>query len=171
MMKSAITRAIGWLRGEDGHALAELAIIVPFLLVMLAAVCEIGRFFQNYTTLAKSTRAAARYVSNHPLTPLELDRAQSVAVCGKLACTDADKPLLPNLSKGNICIEKTGSPKILTVTVRIPRTGSPCSPAPGANNASAYVYSPIFDIGAILGTSFTLKVPIAPRTTMYYMID
>jgi Flp pilus assembly protein TadG len=53
-----------WFRKEDGGALAEFAIMV-FLVLMLAGVSEFGRYFQNYTTLAKATRNASRYLSNH----------------------------------------------------------------------------------------------------------
>jgi Flp pilus assembly pilin Flp len=159
------------LRGEDGGALAELAILVPFLAVMLAGVCEFGRYFQNYTTLAKATRTASRYLSNHALTPTELGKAKSLVVCGKLTCTLTDKPLLPGLAAGNVCIETTGSPKVTSVTVRIPRTTTPCTPTTGAGSASPYMYRPIFNIGALLHTGLSLNLPIAPRTTMYYQIN
>jgi len=158
-------------RGEDGAALAELAILVPFLAVMLAGVCEFGRYFQNYTTLAKATRTASRYLSNHALTTTEIGRAKSLVVCGKLTCTGTDKPLLTGLAAGNVCIETTGSPKVTSVTVRIPRTTTPCTPTAGAGNASPYMYRPIFNIGALLGTGLSLNLPIAPRTTMYYQIN
>src|SRR6185503_18948192 len=109
------------LRREDGGALAELAILIPFLAVMLAGVCEFGRYFQNYNTVAKATRTASRYLSNHPLTAQEIGKAQSLAVCGKLSCGPGDKPLVTGLSAANVCVESTGSPKVLSVTVRIPR--------------------------------------------------
>jgi len=159
------------LRREDGGALAELAILVPFLAVMLAGVCEFGRYFQNYTTVAKATRTASRYLSNHPLTTQEIGRAQSLVVCGKLACTDSDKPLVAGLSASNVCVETTGSPKVLTVTVRIPRSTTPCSPTAGAGGAAPLTYTPIFNVGALLGTGLSLNLPIAPSTTMYYIIN
>ena len=159
------------LRREDGGALAELAILVPFLAIMLAGVCEFGRYFQNYNTVAKATRTASRYLSNHPLTPQEIGKAQSLVVCGKLVCTDADKPLITGLSATKVCVETTGSPKVLTVTVRIPRDNNPCSPTAGAGGASQLTYSPIFNVGALLGTGLSLNLPIAPSTTMYYVIN
>jgi len=159
-------------RREDGGALAELAILVPFLAVMLAAVCEIGRFFQNYTTLSKATRTASRYLSNHSLNATEIGRANNLAYCGKLVCGVSDPPLVNGLLSTNICIETTGSPKVTTVTVRLPRDTSPCNPTAGAPAATPYVFRPIFDIGALLNNpSISMAVPIAPSTTMYYMID
>jgi Flp pilus assembly protein TadG len=158
---TATRRIKDLLRREDGGALAELAILVPFLAVMLAGVCEFGRYFQSYNTVAKST----------PLTVQEIGRAQSLAVCGKLTCGPGDKPLVTGLSAANICVESTGSPKILNVTVRIPRATTPCTPTTGAGGASPLVYAPIFNIGALLGTGLSLNLPIAPRTTMYYQIN
>ena len=160
------------LQREDGGALAELAILVPFLAVMLAAVCEVGRFFQNYTTLAKSTRTASRYLSNHAINPTEIQRANSLAFCGKLTCGLGDPPLVRGLLATNICIETTGSPKVTSVTVRIPRTTSPCNPTTGAAAATPYIFTPIFDIGALLNSpSISMALPIAPSTTMYYMVN
>lgn len=160
------------LRREDGGALAELAILIPFLALMLAAVAEFGRFFQQYTTLSKATRSASRYLSNHQLNATEIGRAQSLVVCGQLACTGADRKLLPNLSASNVCIESAGSPKVLTVTVKIPKTNADCTPTTGAPNAVPYTYAPIFNIGALLNQpGFTLALPLYPGTTMYYMIN
>ena len=159
------------LRREDGGALAELAILVPFLAIMLAGVCEFGRYFQNYNTVAKATRDGARYLSNHPLTPDEIGKAQSLVVCGKVACGATDKPVITGLSAGNVCVESTGSPKILNVTVRIPRSNSACAPTAGAGSAVPLTYSPIFNVGALLHTGLSLNLPIAPSTTVYYTIN
>ncbi len=147
---------------EEGGALAELAILVPLLVVMLAAVAEFGRYFQSYTTLAKSTRAAARYLSNHPFTGPEQTNAKNLAACGKLTCVGGDA-LVKGVSPASICIESTGSPKIETVTVRIPRTSGGCG--------APVVYEPILNIGALLHSSLTMQLPLSPNVTMYYMLD
>ena len=168
---TAIKRLNNLLRREDGGALAELAILIPFLAVMLAGVCEFGRYFQNYNTVAKATRTASRYLSNHPLTSAEIGKAQNLAVCGKLTCGPSDRPLVAGLSASNVCVETTGSPKVLTVTVRIPRDTTPCSPTAGAGGAAPLTYVPIFNVGALLGTGLSLNLPIAPGTTMYYLIN
>jgi len=166
-------RILRLLRREDGGALAELAILVPFLALMLAAVSEVGRYFENYNTLAKATRAGARYMSNHKLDDAgEISRIQSIVVCGKLSCGPSDTPLLPNLSTSNVCLESVGTPKVTSVTVKIPRSADDCAPMAGTSAATPYVYSPIFNIGALLNNpSFSLALPIAPATTMYYMIE
>lgn len=148
---------------EDGSTLAEMAIMVPFLAIMLAGVSEFGRFFQTYTTMAKATRSAARYLSNHPFNDTEKARARNLVVCGKLTCAGGDE-LLPNLTTANVCIESIGAPNPTTVTVKIPETASGCG--------APYTYQPIFDLGALLQTpAFSLELPIRPSTTMYFVLD
>lgn len=172
-MRSNFTAALRqWFKREDGGALAELAILVPFLAVLLAGVCEFGRFFQTYTTLSKATRTASRYLSNHELNSTEITRATNLMVCGKLKCTETDKALVYGFTAGHVCIESAGTPKVTSVTVRVPRTAGECTPMTGAGDAAPFVYSPIFNIGALLkNPSLSLAFPIAPATTMYYMVD
>jgi Flp pilus assembly pilin Flp len=161
-----IQRLLRFTRRENGAALAELAILVPFLVIMLAAVAEFGRFFQTYTTLAKATRASARYLSNHTFDQAEQDKAKNLVVCGKLTCAGGEG-LVSGIDASNVCIEYQfpagGSPKPETVTVSIPRTGGGCG--------APYNFAPIFDIGALLNSSFSLVLPISPSTTMYYMVE
>lgn len=166
-VRSALTRKLFCLaKQENGAALAELAILVPFLVVMLAAVAEFGRYFQTYTTLAKSTRASARYLSNHTFDNAEQDKARNLVVCGKLNCAGGDE-LVQGINTSNVCIQyqfSGGSPRPETVTVSIPRAG-------GGGCGAPYDFAPIFDIGALLNSSFSLVLPISPSTTMYYMVE
>ena len=176
MRVTFITSMRHWLRKEEGGALAELAILVPFLAVMLAGVCEFGRYFQNYTTLSKATRTASRYLSNHELNATEITRAQNLMVCGKLVCGVGDRKILSGFTAANVCIETTpdapGSPIVKTVTVKVPRTNGDCNPMTGTAAGVPFVYSPIFNIGALLNNpSISLQLAIAPGTTMYYMAN
>ena len=162
-MNTLLRKLSCFIRQERGASMAELAILVPILVLLLAAVCEFGRFFQQYTTLAKSTRTAARYLSNHSF-PDNQAAARNLVVCGKFTCAGGDE-LVPGISTANVCIESTGSPKIETVTVSLPRTG-------GAGAcAQPFNYRPIFNIGALLNTGFTFTPAISTGVTMYYMIE
>ena len=155
----------GFFQREDGGTVAELAIIVPFLAVMLAGVTEFGRLFQSYTALTKSTRTAARYLSNHPFNDTQKAKAKNLAACGQLTCGVNDQPLLPGLTPDHICIESAGSPNPTSVSVSIPRTS-------GGGCGMPYTYAPIFDMGTLVGShTFSLSLPMAPSTTMYYMLD
>ena len=159
------------LNDETGGTLAEMALTVPLLIVLLAGVAEIGRYFQAYTTMAKSTRAAARYLSNHQYNGLEVDRAKNLVVCGRLTACTADERLVKDADPANVCIQTTkisGSEQIEFVTVSLPR--DPTMTCDADEVATKLVYRPIFDLGGLLGNdAFTLTYPIAPSTTMRYI--
>src|SRR5215211_79853 len=110
-MKSLLTfikgestaRGSRFARNEKGGTIAELAILIPFLVVMIAAVSELGRLFQTYTTLSKSTRAAARYLSNNAYEDGQIAKAKNIAVCGKTDCTGIE-PIAKNLTTDNVVV-------------------------------------------------------------------
>jgi Flp pilus assembly protein TadG len=156
-------RFVSFTRNDDGGTLAELAILVPLLAIMLAAVSEFGRYFQTYSTLAKATRSAARYLSNHPLNDVEKDKARNLVVCGKLTACAENEKLTAAIATTSVCIETTGDPQVETVTVRIPRVAGDCG--------APVNYVPIFDVGALLHNGLTMALPIAPSTTMRYVLN
>lgn len=158
-MKRLLTfiRGQRFVRSERGGALAELAILVPFLIVMLAAVTELGRLFQTYTALSKSTRAAARYLSNQAYDDNHIGFAKNVAVCGKTNCTDVD-PYVPGLTTDNVVVTPEfqaggGGGNPITVTISIQN----------------YDFHPIFNLAALIGNNSFTRLPASGSTTMYYM--
>lgn len=153
-----ITRRARHLAENDsGGTLAELAILVPFLVVMIAAVTELGRYFQTYSTLSKSTRASARYLSKVAYDEPNLTSAKNVAVCGKTDCTGTN-PLATGLSAANIVLTPEYAP------------GGEGNPITVSVSITDYTFQPLFNIGALLGNNtFSLALPIRPSTTMYYM--
>ena len=158
-MRNLLTFVRGhrFVRSEKGGALAELAILIPFLVVMVAAVTEIGRLFQTYTALSKSTRAAARYLSNQAYDEVHIDFAKNVAVCGKVDCTDT-APVVPGLAPENVLVDAEFQPgggggNPLRVTVSIQN----------------YSFQPIFNLGALIGNNRFMTLPASGSTTMYYM--
>lgn len=157
-MRTLVTFIKGhrFVRNERGGALAELAILVPFLVIMLAAVTELGRLFQTYTALSKSTRAAARYLSNHAYTEDQIALAKNVAVCGKTNCTGAD-PVVPGLAVANVVVtpefQAGGGGNPLRVTIDIQN----------------YNFQPIFNLNALIGNNRFTTLPASGSTTMYYM--
>ncbi len=50
-------------RRRTGQTLAEFAITLPILLILLFGIIEFGRIFQAWVTLQNAARAAARYAS------------------------------------------------------------------------------------------------------------
>jgi Flp pilus assembly protein TadG len=135
---------------ESGTQLVELAVVLPVLLVLFGATAEFGRFFYTYNTLSKSTRAGARYLTaSNKATD---DDAKNLVVYG--TTDDGAAPILSGLSTGNVNITREG-PTGYPETVKVEITG--------------YTYEPIFDLGKLMGRSFSLNVDVKPSTTMRYI--
>lgn len=142
---------------ESGGTLAELAILVPFLILMVGAVSEVGRFFQTYATLAKATRASSRYLSKVAYDEPNLTSARNVAVCGKTDCT-GQNPVVAGLTPANVEL----TPEFLP--------GGEGNPITVKVSIINYNFQPIFNLGAFLGNeTLSLALPIRASTTMYYM--
>jgi Flp pilus assembly protein TadG len=146
-----------FVKSENGGALAELAILIPFLIIMVATVSELGRLFQTYTALSKSTRAAARYLSKRAYDNEEIARAKNMAVCGKPNCDGVD-PLVPNLTVDNI-----------VVTPEFQEGGGGGNPITVSVTVENYAFQPIFNLGTLIGNDRFMSLPASSSTTMYYM--
>lgn len=108
-------------RRQRGAALVELALVIPFLIVMSFLVAEFGRAIWQYNTLTKSVRDAARYLSVQ--TPgTNVTQAQNLAVYG--TTTAGSTPLAPGLTTGMVSAtwpptQVGTNPAISVVTVTI----------------------------------------------------
>ncbi|HEX8723219.1 MAG TPA: TadE/TadG family type IV pilus assembly protein [Pyrinomonadaceae bacterium] len=154
-----------FLRGERGTQLVELALVLPILLAFFAATAEFGRYFYNYATLAKATRAGARYLST---TPVNKQTAQGMTNCtedakvrrlvvyGDANAADGSRPVLPGLTVSNVELKREGGAPAVpsTVTVRI----------------VGYDYAPLINLGNFSNSLNWTKVPLKPSTTMRYMM-
>lgn len=142
---------------ESGGTIAELAILLPFLILMVGAVSEVGRFFQTYATLSKATRASARYLSKVAYDEPNLTTAKNVAICGKTDCT-GQRPVAAGLTPANVEL----TPEFLP--------GGEGNPITVKVSIINYNFQPIFNLGAFLGNdTLSLALPIKASTTMYYM--
>jgi Flp pilus assembly protein TadG len=152
-------------RGERGTQLVELAIVLPVLVLMLGAAAEFGRFFYTYQTLAKATRAGARYLTTVPVktvgagggaNAVEDAKAKRLIVYGDANASDSAKPVMPGLSVGNVEIVRTGPVVSVpdTVTVRI----------------VGYNYTPLINLGNFANKLKWAAVPVKPATTMRYLL-
>ena len=93
-------------RGEAGTQLAEMAVVLPLLLVLFGATAEFGRFFYTYATLTKATRSAARYLtSSNKATDAG---AQNLIIYGN--AEGAGDPVLPGLGATHVDIQREGKP-------------------------------------------------------------
>ena len=146
-----------FLHREEGTQMFEFAIVLPALVLLMGGTVELGRLFYQYTTLAKGTRAAARYLSTVPNVATSTDAAKRIVLCGNPnTCGDANNPIiLPNLNANNIVVTPppaAGTAQVRYVTVSI----------------TGYNYRYVaFNLNRLTGG--TLNLSLSPATTMRYM--
>lgn len=144
-----------FIKNERGTQLIEFAIVFPTLILLFAGTTELGRLFYTYTSLAKATRAGARYLSNVQNVGTSTSAAQNVVLCGNPGgCGGTGQPsiILPNFSASNVVVtqETVGTVKYVTVSI------------------TNYPYRPlIFDLNAMVGASFNMN--LSPSTKMRYL--
>ena len=105
---------------QNGAALIEFALILPFLLLLTMITTEFGRAMYQYNSLTKSARDAVRYLSIQ--TPdTRKDEARKLIIYGNTAGIGI--PLVQGLETSHVpdpTWQTAGTnPVINTVTVRI----------------------------------------------------
>lgn len=142
-------------RDESGVQLVEAAIVLPIFLVLFAATAEFGRYFYEYTTLAKASRVGARYLSTSPVGTTGDATAKNIVVYGNPSGTGS--PLLPNLTTSHVAITREGGVPLLPQRVTIKIVG--------------YEHQPLFDVGALTGIDgLSTNVAVQPSVTMRYLL-
>jgi hypothetical protein len=139
--------------------LVELAIVLPILLLLFAAAAEFGRYFYEYTTLAKGTRMAARYLLTERTNGDDDACAKNLLVYGNFAGTG--NPIVTGLETSNVEIKRRniagedltgGVPD--TVSIKIVN----------------YQHTSLFDLGGLTRSSTTLNIDVSPSVTMHYLL-
>lgn len=156
------SRRAHWLnrfrRDEQGVQLLELAIVLPILMLLFASVAEFGRYFYEYTTVAKGARAGARYLAAKSATSTSTNwqaNAKNVVVYGNTAGTGT--PILTGLSTANVQVQYLG--------------GTPGVPDMVKISIINYKHTPVFDIGKMLNVpSLSTAVDVKPSVTMRYLL-
>ena len=152
-------------RSERGTQLVELAIVLPVMMALFAATAEFGRYFYNYSTLAKATRAGARYLATTPVKTItsgggvnvvEDARVKRLVVYGDPNAGDGSRPIVPGLTVSHVEIKREGNiPSVPDkVSVRIVN----------------YNYNPLFNLGNFANRLRWTAVPLRPSTTMRYLL-
>lgn len=63
--------------GENGHAVLELAVVLPVLLMIALGVFEFGRLIYSYHLIQNGVRDGARYVAGLPYDPANTSQTTS----------------------------------------------------------------------------------------------
>ena len=140
-------------RDERGVQLVEVTIVIPIFLMLFAATAEFGRYFYEYTTLAKATRGSARYLSSALIGTGE-GKAVNMVVYGNPSGTGTK--ILDDLDASQVKIKYEG--------------GSPAIPETVTVYIEGYTHKPIFNLGALTKVvGLNLNVPVRPSVTMRYL--
>jgi Flp pilus assembly protein TadG len=145
-------------RDDRGLQLVELAIVLPVLVLLFAATAEFGRYFQAYTTLAKGSRVAARYLATGSANSDDDLPAKNLVVYGNLAGTGS--PIVNGLTVENVDIIRRNA-------AGAPTTGFPAMVTVEIVN---FKHTPIFDLGKLMNSSMSLNIDIKPSVTMRYLL-
>jgi Flp pilus assembly protein TadG len=154
MSREVIRKTRYFKRDERGLQLVELAIVLPVLVLLFAAAAEFGRYFYEYTTLAKGSRVAARYLATARTNGDDDPCARNLVVYGNLA--GSGNAIVTGLETSNVEITRVpaGSSVPSTVTIKIIN----------------YQHSPLFDLGGLTKSSATLSIDVKPSVTMRYLM-
>ena len=150
----------GFTRDERGIQLVELAIVLPVLMILFGATAEFGRFFYEYTTLAKAARGGARYLVTTGNCPAFDAQAKNLVVYGNTAGSGA--PVISGLTTTHVNIIRKDlngvvQPEGVPLTVTIQITG--------------FKYQPMFGLGKMIKSkTFDLNIDLAPAATMRYLL-
>jgi Flp pilus assembly protein TadG len=147
-----------FVRCESGTQMIEFALVFPVLILLFAGTTELGRLFYQYTTLAKGTRAAARYLSTQQNVTTSSAAAKNIVLCGNAAgCGGTGQPAvsLPNMDANKIVVTPPATGVgVKYVTVEI----------------TNYNYQfLVFNLNVMTGGNF--NVSLTPRTKMRYMVN
>lgn len=148
-------------RSERGIQLAELAIVIPIFALLFAATAEFGRYFYEYTTLAKAARVGARHLANAKLGKEADDCAKNLVVFGN--CTGTGEPILPGLEANDVTITKRNElGQVVTVGV----------PATVTVDITGFKHESLFNLGGLLkNDKFSLNIDVKPSITMRYLLS
>lgn len=108
------------MKRQQGVAVVEFALLLPFMLILIFTVTEIGRAYYQYNAIAKSVREGVRYLSVRPKN-IDVDKARNIVVYGNANGTGS--PIALGLSLANVPAPTWGTtgsyPDMNTVTIGV----------------------------------------------------
>jgi len=144
-------------RDDRGLQLVEVALVIPIMLVLFGAVAEFGRYFYEYTTVAKAARVGARYlVSKSVSSGINYEaQAKNLVVFGNIAGTGS--PVLDGLSVDNVDVQYVGGTSGIPELVKV--------------SIVNYPHKSVLDLGKLLNNAgLSLNVDVKPSVTMRFLL-
>ena len=155
------SRRLSWLsrfrRYDRGLHLVEFSLVIPIMLILFGAVAEFGRYFYEYTTVAKAARVGARYLASKSVASGKdySGDAKNLVVFGNIAGTGA--PVLEGLSANNVDIQYIGGPSGVPELVKV--------------SIINYPHQSVFDLGKLLNNAgLSLNIDVKPSVTMRFLL-
>jgi hypothetical protein len=153
-----ISRVRKFIRQEQGTQMLELAIALPFMLMLLGATAEFGRYFYTYSALTNAVRAGARHACKWERNASwTFPETSTMVVYGDYSDT-SHGPIAPGLTTSNVVVQANGPSvnNIDSVTVKIVN----------------YKYQPLFDLGKLTGIpALTMKIDMNASATMHQLFN
>jgi hypothetical protein len=149
-----------FIRNQEGIQLVELAIVLPVMLILFAATAEFGRFFYEYTTLAKAARVGTRYLATAAVCPAQDVEAKNLVVYGNTSGTG--DPVISGLNASNVVVVRKDATGAIQ-TGGVPRTIT--------IEISGFQYQPMFGLGTLIkNQTLNMNIDLAPSVTMRYLL-
>lgn len=159
MWRESLKKVTSFRRNERGVSLVEVTIVLPIFLMLFAAVAEFGRYFYEYTTLAKSSRAAVRFLATACTNGADDLTASNLVVYGNT--TGSGSPLLTGLGTPNVKItRRSAAGNIVTGGV----------PATVTVEIINYQHTSLLKLGELTKSSATTEIDVKPSVTMRYLL-
>jgi len=145
---------------QQGLAMVEFTLVLPFLLLLLLTLGEFGRMLYQYNVLLQASRDADRFVASQAwnstlgqvaLSNTLLTQTKNVAVYGVPANTGT--AVVSGLTTGNVVVAAVG-----TEHVRVTITYTFC-PVIGGGNCGG-------SIPGFFGNQIALSIPLVATTVM-----
>ncbi len=102
-------------RREKGQSVAELALLLPLLMLLLLGCLDLGRAYRVWIALASGTREGARYACLHPDAVSDIEDVTKTDI---LAEGLLESRIAVSLSTPEAA--KTGHPIIVTASYSLP---------------------------------------------------
>jgi Flp pilus assembly protein TadG len=135
-------------RRERGSQLIELALVLPMLLLMFAAIVDFGLLFQRYLVISNAAREGAR-----------------IAVLPGYTQTDVQNRVTQYVQQSTG--DTTLSPKATLTPVSItPSAASPPFPAAQVTVSLTHNYLVIGPVSALFGGGSWTSITLVARSTM-----
>lgn len=148
-------------RRQRGGAAVEFALILTLLISVLAGIFGFGRAFWYYDAMAKATRDGARALSVSAKASIA---SQGVPAARQLVLDAVTRAGVPDFTSENIavsCLDSSFNAALCADGV-----------APGGVKVqiTGYTMSIGQYIPFLIGTTSSYSTPLAPQTTMRYML-